>query len=229
MVKGYIPQDKVFLAVDCIIFGFDDEDLKVLLIKRDFEPAKGEWSLMGGFLKKNETLDESASRILKTLTGMNDIYMEQLFSFSEVDRDPFERTISTSYYAIINIQNHNEELIENYNAKWFSFSKVPNLIFDHNKMLDKAIKRLRRRTSINPIGFELLPEKFTMRQLQKLYEAILDKKLDKRNFINKINSMDILIKLNEKDKTSSTKGSYLFMFDREKYDEKQVNDFYLKL
>lgn len=229
MVKGYIPQDKVFLAVDCIIFGFDDEDLKVLLIKRDFEPAKGEWSLMGGFLKKNETLDESASRILKTLTGMNDIYMEQLFSFSEVDRDPFERTISTSYYAIINIQNHNEELIENYNAKWFSFSKVPNLIFDHNKMLDKAIKRLRRRTSINPIGFELLPEKFTMRQLQKLYEAILDKKLDKRNFINKINSMDILIKLNEKDMTSSTKGSYLFMFDREKYDEKQVNDFYLKL
>lgn len=229
MVKGYIPQDKVFLAVDCIIFGFDDEDLKVLLIKRDFEPAKGEWSLMGGFLKKNETLDESASRILKTLTGMNDIYMEQLYSFSEVDRDPFERTISTSYYAIINIQNHNEELIENYNAKWFSLSKFPNLIFDHNKMLDKAIKRLRRRTSINPIGFELLPEKFTMRQLQKLYEAILDKKLDKRNFVNKINSMDILIKLNEKDMTSSTKGSFLFMFDREKYDEKQGNDFYLKL
>lgn len=229
MHKGYIPEDKVFLAVDCIIFGFDDEDLKVLLIQRDFEPEKGKWSLMGGFLKQNETLDDAASRILYRLTGMHDIYMEQLYAFSEVDRDPVARTISTSYYAIVNIEKHNEKLIESHNAKWFSLSKVPNLIFDHNEMLDKAIKRLRRRTSINPIGFELLPEKFTMRQLQKLYEAILDKELDKRNFINKICSMDILIKLNEKDMTSSTKGSYLHMFDQKKYNKKNDNDFYLKL
>ena len=229
MRKGYIPEDKVFLAVDCIIFGFDDDDLKVLLIQRDFEPEKGKWSLMGGFLKHNETLDDAAERILFRLTGMHNIYMEQLYAFSEVDRDPVARTISTSYYAIINIENHNEELIENYNAKWFSLSEVPKLIFDHDAMLDKAIKRLRRRTSINPIGFELLPEKFTMRQLQKLYEAILDKKLDKRNFINKIRSMDILIKLDEKDMSSSTKGSYLHMFDQDKYNEKNDNDFYLKL
>lgn len=229
MLSGYNPDDKVFLAVDCIIFGFDNEDLKVLLIKRDFEPEKGKWSLIGGFLKRNETLDDAASRILFNLTGVHNVYMEQLYSFSEVDRDPVERTISTSYYAIINIENHNEELIENYNAKWFSLSKSPHLIFDHNEMLAKATRRLRRRTSITPIGFELLPEKFTMRQLQKLYEAILDKKLDKRNFINKINSMNILIKLNEKDMTSSTKGSYLYMFDQTMYDEKQTNDFYLKL
>ncbi|UKM66500.1 NUDIX hydrolase [Flavobacteriaceae bacterium GSB9] len=229
MYKGYIPEDKVFLAIDCIIFGFDDEDLKVLLIQRDFEPEKGKWSLMGGFLKQNETLDDGAERILYRLTGMHDIYMEQLYAFSEVDRDPVARTISTSYYAIINVEKHNEELIENFNAKWFSLSKVPELIFDHGAMLDKAIKRLRRRTSINPIGFELLPEKFTMRQLQKLYEAILDKELDKRNFINKIRSMDILIKLNEKDMTSSTKGSFLYMFDQKKYNEKHDNNFYLKL
>lgn len=229
MLRGYNTENKVFLAVDCIIFGFDDEDLKVLLIRRDFEPEKGKWSLMGGFLKKDETLDDAATRILYRLTGMHNIYMEQLYSFSEVNRDPVERTISTSYYAIINIENHNEDLIENFGAKWFSLSKVPNLIFDHDEMLDKAVKRLRRRTSINPIGFELLPEKFTMRQLQKLYEAILDKKIDKRNFINKINSMDILVKLNEKDMTSSTKGSYLYKFDQNKYDEKQANDFYLKL
>ena len=229
MLNGYNPDDKVFLAVDCIIFGFDNEDLKVLLIKRDFEPEKGNWSLMGGFLKKDETLDDAATRILYRLTGMHDVYMEQLYSFSEVNRDPVERTISTSYYAIINIEKHNEELIENFGAKWFSLSEVPNLIFDHDDMLDKAIKRLRRRTSINPIGFELLPEKFTMRQLQKLNEAILDKEIDKRNFINKINSMDILVKLNEKDMTSSTKGSYLYKFDQNKYDEKQSNDFYLKL
>ncbi|WP_157206276.1 NUDIX hydrolase [Mariniflexile maritimum] len=229
MNRGYNQADKVFLAVDCIIFGFDNEDLKVLLIKRDFEPEKGKWSLMGGFLKKDETLNDAASRILFKLTGMHNIYMEQLYSFSEVNRDPVARTISTSYYAIINIEKHNEELIANYEAKWFSLSKAPHLIFDHDEMLGRAIRRLRRRTSISPIGFELLPEKFTMRQLQKLYEAILDKELDKRNFINKINSMDILIKLKEKDMSSSTKGSYLFMFDQEKYDDKQTNNFYLKL
>ncbi|MDN3667548.1 NUDIX domain-containing protein [Algibacter miyuki] len=229
MVTGYNSNDKVFLAVDCIIFGFDGENLEVLLIQRDFEPEKGKWSLMGGFLKNNETLDDAAARILHNLTGVHDIYMEQLYSFSEVDRDPVARTISTSYYAIINIEKHNEELIENYNAKWFPLSEVPELIFDHNIMLNKAIRRLRRRTSISPIGFELLPEKFTMRQLQNLYEAILDKELDKRNFINKINSMDVLIKLKEKDMTSSTKGSFLFKFDKDKYDEKQTNSFYLKL
>ena len=229
MIKSYNTQDKVLLAVDCIIFGFDNEDLKILLIKRNFEPEKGKWSLIGGFLKKEETLDDAASRILHRLTGVHDIYMEQFYAFSEIDRDPVDRTISVSYYALINIENHNKELIANYNAKWFSVSKAPKLIFDHNEMLAKAIRRLQRRTSIKPIGFELLPEKFTMRQLQKLYEAILNKELDKRNFINKINSLDILIKLNEKDMTSSTKGSYLYMFDQEKYDEKQTNNFYLKL
>lgn len=229
MYKGYNHDDKVFLSLDCIIFGFDDEDLKVLLVKRDFEPEKGKWSLLGGFLKQNENLDDAAARILYRLTGMHDIYMEQLYAFSKVDRDPVARTISTAYYAIIDIEKHNEDLVENFNAKWFSLSKAPKLIFDHDEMLAKAVRRLRRRTSINPIGFELLPEKFTMRQLQKLYETILDKELDKRNFINKIKSMDILIKLKEKDMTSSTKGSYLYMFDSEKYNEKRSNDFYLKL
>jgi ADP-ribose pyrophosphatase YjhB (NUDIX family) len=229
MIKGYELEDKVLLAVDCIIFGFDNEDLKVLLVKREFEPEKGKWSLIGGFLKKYETLNNAAKRILHRLTGMDNIYMEQLYTWSEVDRDPAERTISTSYYAIINIEDHNEKLIEHHNAKWFSLSKAPDLIFDHNEMLTKAIMRLRRRTSISPIGFGLLPEKFTMRQLQKLYESILDKKIDKRNFVNKIKSMDILIKLDEKDMTSSTKGSYLYIFDQEKYDDKQSNNFYLKL
>lgn len=229
MTEGYQLEDKVLLAVDCIIFGFDNGDLKVLLVKRDFEPEKGKWSLIGGFLKKTETLDDAARRILHTLTGMHDIYMEQLYTWSEVERDPAERTISTSFYAIIDIKEHDKELMDYHNAKWFSLSKAPNLIFDHDEMLDKAIKRLRRRTSISPIGFELLPEKFTMKQLQKLYESILDRKVDKRNFINKIKSMDILIKLNEKDMSSSTKGSYLFMFDQDKYDAKQTKDFYLKI
>jgi len=229
MGRNYNPDDKIFLALDCIIFGFDNEDLKILLIQRDFEPEKGKWSLIGGFLENNETLDEAAARILYDLTGVHNIYMEQLYAFGEVERDPEERTVSISYYAIINIENHGKELNQSYNAKWFSVSNVPGLIFDHNQMLVKAIKRLRRRTSISPIGFELLPEKFTMRQLQKLYEAILGREIDKRNFINKIKSMDILVKLDEKDMTSSSKGSYLYKFDQVKYDSKLINDFYIKL
>jgi len=229
MLNSYSSADKVLLAVDCIIFGFDNEGLKILLIKRDFEPEKGKWSLMGGFLKSDEVLDNAAIRILNTYTGLHDIYMEQLHAYSEIDRDPVDRTISVSYYALINIENHNTELIKNYHAQWFSVADAPNLIFDHNQMVKHAIKRLRYRTSIKPIGFELLPEKFTMRQLLELYEAILSKELDKRNFISKINSLEILNKLDEKDMQSSRKGSYLYTFNKEKYEEKLLNDFVLNL
>jgi len=229
MFHSYNSEDKVVPAVDCIIFGFDDEDLKILLIKRDFEPEKGKWSLMGGFMKKNETFDEAANRVLYQLTGFHDIYMEQLYAFSEVDRDPAERTISVAYYALINIKDHDKELIEQYSAKWFSISNHPNLIFDHERMVERAILRLRRRTASNPVGFDLLPEKFTMRQLLKLYEAILDEKLDKRNFVNKINALDVLIKLDEKDMSTSKKGSYLYKFDKEKYEEKVLQGFSFKL
>lgn len=229
MLNNYSATDKVLLAVDCIIFGFDHEGLKILLIKRDFEPEKGKWSLIGGFLRSDEVLDDAATRILNNYTGLHDIYMEQLYAYSEIDRDPVERTISVSYYALINIENHNAELIKNYHAQWFKIADAPSLIFDHNKMLDYAIGRLRYRTSIKPIGFELLPEKFTMRQLLELYEAILSKELDKRNFISKINSMEILNKLDEKDMQSSRKGSFLYTFNKEKYEEKLLNNFALNL
>lgn len=229
MINKYDREDKLILAVDCIIFGFDADGLKVLLIKRSFEPEKGRWSLIGGFLKKSETLDVAATRILNKLTGVHDIYMEQCYAFSEIDRDPAERTVSVSYYALINIEKHNEELIENYNAKWFKLDEVPGLIFDHDEMLHKAIYRLRRRILSKPIGFDLLPEKFTMKQLQNLYEAILDKSIDKRNFINKINILDILIKLEEKDMNSSRKGSFLYQFDQDKYQEKLLSGFIFRL
>ncbi|MGS2739322.1 NUDIX hydrolase [Sinomicrobium sp. M5D2P17] len=225
MDYNYNQEDKALVAVDCIIFGFDEEDLKLLLIKRGFEPEKGKWSLMGGFLKKNETLDEAANRVLYTLTGLNDVYMEQLYGFSKVDRDPVERTISVAYYALININDHNPKLLDEHSAQWFSISEVPDLIFDHNEMLDRALRRLRRRTSSNPVGFELLPKKFTMRQLQKLYEVILGDELDKRNFQKKIKQMDVLVKLKEKDMTSSRKGSFLYEFDKEKYEEKVSDGF----
>lgn len=229
MLNSYSTADKVLLAVDCIIFGFDHEGLKILLIKRDFEPEKGKWSLIGGFLKKEEVLDSAAIRILESYTGLQDIYMEQLHAYSDIDRDPVERTISVAYYALINIENHDAEMIENYHAQWFNVADAPKLIFDHDSMVRHAIRRLRYRTSTKPVGFELLPEKFTMRQLLELYEAILDKELDKRNFISKINSLDILVKLDEKNMQSSRKGSYLYTFDKEKYDAKSLNDFVLNL
>lgn len=229
MAPSYNSEDKLLMAVDCIIFGFDKERLSILLVKRDFEPKKGAWSLMGGFLKKSEILDEAANRILHDLTGIHDVYMEQLYNFSKVDRDPAERTVSVAYYALINIEEHNKKFNKEYSAKWFDVLDIPDLIFDHNEMVRHAIRRLRHKTSKDAIGFELLPKKFTMRQLQKLYEAILNETLDKRNFINKINSLDILIKLQEKDMTSSRKGSFLYSFDEQKYKKKIEGGFSFKL
>lgn len=229
MLNRYTDSDKVLTAVDCIIFGFYKNNLKILLIKRNFNPEKNNWSLIGGFLKKDEVLSGAAKRVLHNLTGLHNIFMEQLHVFSTVDRDPVERIISIAYYALIDIEKHNKELIEKNSAKWFSPSDIPELIFDHNSMVEKAIKRLRYRAVSKPIGFNLLPRKFTMLQLVKLYEAILNREIDKRNFISKINALNILIKLNEKDFTSSKKGSYLYMYDKEEYEEKLLNGFVFKL
>ena len=225
----YRKEDKVLLAVDCIIFGFDKENLKILLIKRNFEPEKGQWSLIGGFLKKEENLDEAAVRVLHTLTGLHDVYMEQLYAYSKVDRDPAERTISVAYFALINIESHRFEGVQLESAHWFDLHEAPPLIFDHDEMVQKAVSRLRRRALSKPIGFELLPDKFTMRQLQSLYESILNKKLDKRNFVNKVHSLDVLVKLDEKDMTVARKGAYLYKFDKDKYDRKVEEGFSFKL
>lgn len=214
----YHSHDKHYVAVDSIIFGFNDNELKLKLIKRKFEPCKGQWSLMGGFVRKNESLEEAAYRILEDLTGHKDIYLEQLYAYGNVNRDSEDRVISVAYYALIKINEGEEEVGKKYGAKWFSIDKIPPLIFDHEEMVEKAKKRLRRKTIIQPIGFELLPEKFTIPQLQKLYEAIHEKKLDKRNFRKKVLSMDVLTKLEEKDKKSSKRGAFLYKFDKDKYD-----------
>lgn len=217
----YIEKERLLLAVDCIVFGFDGEDLKILLIKRSFEPEKGKWSLVGGFLNKEEVLEAAAARILTKYTGLDNIFMEQVATFSEVDRDPEERIVSTAYYALINIEEHSSKLSQQYSAKWFSVEEAPKLIFDHDKMVKSALKRLKIKAETEPIGFELLPDKFTMRQLHKLYEAIWNVSLDKRNFINKVHSLDILQKLDEKDKSSSRKGAYLYRFDIGRYNKEE--------
>jgi 8-oxo-dGTP diphosphatase len=176
---------------------------------------------MGGFVREGESSDNAAARVLKDLTGLTNVYMEQLSAFSDVGRDPGARVISISYSALINIESYDRELVQRHNAYWLKLDELPKLIFDHELMVDKALKRLRRRAATQPIGFNLLPQKFTLTQLQRLYEAIYQVELDKRNFRKKILSMGVLEKLNEKDKISSKRGAFLFMFNEEKYHELQ--------
>jgi 8-oxo-dGTP diphosphatase len=213
----YPEIEKHYVAVDCIIFGFDDDSLKLLLIRRMLEPCSGNWSLMGGFLGLNEDLDSAAARILEELTGLRGIYLEQLHSYGNPDRDPGGRVISVAYYALIKTDKLNEEMGNKFSACWFSLDSVPPLVFDHTEMVEKAIKRLRRKSLIQPVGFELLPEKFTLTQLQRLYEAVHQRELDKRNFRKRVLSMNVLTRLEEKDKINSRRGAWLYRFDCEKY------------
>ncbi|GET25422.1 NUDIX domain-containing protein [Prolixibacter sp. NT017] len=225
----YTDKERFHLAVDCVIFGFDGEHLNLLLYKRDFEPEKGGWSLMGGFLQKEETLDDAAYRVLARITGMRDIYMEQLSAFSEIDRDPAARVVSMAYYSLINIQDYREDLLKKHGAQWFSINEIPNLVFDHSEIVDKALRRLKRRAKYQPIGFELLPETFTITQLRLLYEAIYQEKLEPANFRRKIISMNLLDRLPIKDMSNSKKGAYLYAFNKERYEEYEANGFSFEL
>ncbi|HVN57054.1 MAG TPA: NUDIX domain-containing protein [Bacteroidales bacterium] len=218
-------------AVDCIIFGYDiiDKEIKLLLVRRNFEPAKGLWSLAGGFVMDDESLDEAASRILFNLTGLRNVFPEQSYTFGNRERDPGARVISTSYYALIKILDIDHSIGGNKDAEWFPISGLPQLIFDHDEMVRKALACLRRQVKINPVGFELLPEKFTMVQLQDLYEAIYQRKIDKRNFRKKIVSMKLLEKLDEKEKLTSKKGAFYYRFIKEEYENQKRNGFYFNL
>lgn len=223
----YKHHDRFLLAVDCIIFGFDGKGLKAILVKRALEPEIGKWSLMGGFVNTGESVDQAAERILVTLTGLDNIYMEQLHCFGELDRDPGGRVVSIAYTALIKIDASSEQLLDTHNAKWVDLNKLPPLIFDHKQMIKLAKERLRHKVANHPIGFELLPHKFTLQQLQGLYEAIYETKFDKRNFTRKILSLGILQRLEEKEKESSKKGAFYYVFDKKKY--KQLENEGIKL
>jgi len=217
IITKYNTQDRLLVAVDCIIFGFDGHQLKALLVKRNIEPDRGKWSLMGGFVNQDESTDEAAQRVLHDLTGLQTTYMEQLYCFSGVDRDPASRVVSIAYFSLINIKDYQERLHDDHEARWFPLDQIPDLVFDHTEMLRKAKERLQQKVANQPIGFELLPGKFTLPQLQNLYEAIYETPLDKRNFTRKILSLDILNKLEEKEKESSRKGAFYYVFDRDKF------------
>ncbi len=217
----YARHTKTLVAVDSIIFGFNENDteLKVLLLKRKFEPSKGQWSLMGGFLQADESIDDAAQRIVLQLTGLDNVYMEQLYTFGDLNRDPGGRIISVSYFSLIKINEYDRELAKQFGAFWIPLSELPELIFDHNEMISKALRKLRIRARTQPIGFELLPEKFTIPQLQRLYEAIYQTPFDKRNFRRKVLTMGLLDKLDEKEKETSKKGAYYYRFNATKYEE----------
>lgn len=217
----YRQHSKLLVAVDSIIFGFNESEgeLKLLLLKRNFEPAKGEWSLMGGFVDRNESLDDAALRIVSQLTGLTDVYMEQLFAFGNIDRDPGGRIISVAYFSLVKINDYDKQLVKEHGASWISLSEIPELVFDHAEMVEKALRKLRIRARTQPIGFELLPEKFTIPQIQRLYEAIYQMPFDKRNFRRKLLSMNLLEKLDEKEKETSKKGAFYYRFNKEKYNE----------
>ncbi|WP_114783186.1 NUDIX hydrolase [Botryobacter ruber] len=216
MIK-YSGQTRVLVAVDCIIFGFDGENYKLLLIQRGFAPEKKKWSLMGGFIQPDESLEQAASRILLELTGLKNVYMEQLHTFSDPKRDPVERTIAVTYFALIDIQKYEKQLSKDYHAEWFLLKEMPHLIFDHEQMVEMARNRLRYKAAMHPILFELLPDRFTIPQLQALYEGLYDTTLDKRNFSRKLLSTGLLVKQQEKDKENSKKGAFYYKLDKEKY------------
>jgi len=210
----------MLIAVDCIIFGFDGQDLKLLLIKRGFEPEKGKWSLMGGFVQADEGLEEAATRTLTKLTGLDGVFMEQLNAFGGPNRDPMERTLSVAYYALIDINQYKQQLSDEYKAEWFPLKEAPKLIFDHAEMVNEALARLRYKAAIHPLLFELLPAKFTIPQLQILFEAVYDAGFDKRNFSRKVLSTGLLIKQKEKERATSKRGAFYYKLDKRKYSAK---------
>ncbi len=206
------------LTVDCVVFGFDEAELKVLLIQRGLAPFKGKWALPGGFVRVDETIDEAARRELFEETGLKNIFLEQLYTFGSVERDPRERVVSVAHFALVKLDEHPAAgATDASDAGWFPVARPPKLAFDHEDILKTALLRLRGKVRYEPIGFELLPQKFTLSQLQHLYEAVLQTDLDKRNFRKKILGMGLLIPLEERVRTGAHRPAQLFRFDAKKY------------
>ncbi len=206
------------LTVDCVVFGLDEHELKVMLIQRGLAPYEGQWALPGGFVHLDETLEEAARRELFEETGLERVFLEQLYTFGAVDRDPRERVISVAYYALVQLKDHRVlAATDAREAAWFGVDDVPSLAFDHADILAMARERLRSKVRYQPIGFELLPKKFTLSQLQRLYEVVLDRTLDKRNFRKRVLAMDLLIETDEVEKDVAHRAARLYRFDERKY------------
>ncbi len=216
------------LTVDCVVFGLDvkEKDLKVMLIQRDIPPFEGKWALPGGFVRLNETLEETALRELKEETGIEKVFLEQLYTFGELKRDPRERIVTGAYFALVNLNEHQiQATTDARDAAWFSVNDLPALAFDHEKIVQAALARLEGKVRYEPIGFELLPKKFTLTQLQGLYEMVLGRALDKRNFRKKILGMGLLADLNEVQQDVTHRAAKLYQFDERKYRQLKKRNF----
>jgi 8-oxo-dGTP diphosphatase len=214
------PYARPALTVDCVVFGLDEGDLKVLLIERGLPPFEGQWALPGGFVNVDEDLETAARRELEEETGVSKVFLEQLYTFGQVDRDPRERVVSVAYYALVKLSDHRiRAATDSRSAAWFAAADLPTLAFDHDPIVATALQRLKGKVRYQPIGFELLPPKFTLSQLQRLYEVVLETTLDKRNFRKKILGMDLLQELDEIEQDVAHRAARLYRFDKAKYRE----------
>jgi 8-oxo-dGTP diphosphatase len=218
------------LTVDCVVFGFDEGELKVLLIQRALDPFKGRWALPGGFVRVDETLDQAARRELSEEAGLTEVFLEQLYTFGKVDRDPRERVVSVAHYALVKLGAHTTRAATDAaDARWFPVSQVPKLAFDHADILATALARLKAKVRYQPIGFEFLPPKFTLSQLQHLYEAVLGMALDKRNFRKKVLGFGLLVPLKETQIIGRHRPAQLFRFAGDRYEKLRKRGFNFEL
>lgn len=219
MTQFYNEYSKVLVSVDCIIFGFDGSNLQVLIGKRQMDPGRGEWSLYGGFVGSNESLEDAANRVILDLTGMKGLYIRQVGAFGKVDRDPGERVISVAYCALINVVDYDDRLRVEHGLEWVSLKELPQLYSDHNTMINNAIMQIRRRINHEPLSFKLLPDLFTLTQLQHVFEAVMGEEIDKRNFRKRIKDIDFIEKTELIDKVTSKRGAALYRFNKRAYEE----------
>ena len=219
MTSYYSQYSRVFVSVDCIIFGFDEGHLRVLIGKRQMDPGRGEWSLYGGFVGPDESVDDAASRTLFELTGLRNLYMRQVGAFGSIDRDPGERVISIAYCALINVKDYDDRLREEHGVEWVNYNQLPTMYSDHREMIRKARRMMQEKIKTEPISFRLLPNLFTLTQLQRLYEAVNGEQVDKRNFRKRIKDMEFIEKTELIDKTGSKRGAYLYRFNKNAYNE----------
>lgn len=219
MTNFYGEHTRLLVSVDCIVFGFEKGKLKLLLGKRKMDPGCGELSLYGGFVGAKESLSDAANRVLQDLTGLSNLYMKQVGAFGNIDRDPGERVISITYCALINVKDYDDNLRIQHDLEWVNLEELPKLYSDHNIMVNKAITMLRRRVNTEPLSFNLLPELFTLTQLQHVYEAILGEEIDKRNFRKRIKQIDFIEKTELIDKITSKRGAALYRFNKRAYED----------